>query len=335
MYEFATGVINVWEKRLLSRLDQERMVKSPDRASAFMVLFDTDLSELISPNAKKDIEEVFSQDLNGLKKKLSGILDDNGFLITFLFLKFDAFNLKSALKAQFFQTEEKKFKPFDFSVEPYANIESALPFSLSKKFQNGFLNNGKCANAWVLKMMEQTTELLSGLRSKEINSRLIEQIVDRVYFNVKSEMANKAVYLKEFVKLEIDVANLRSFLAKESHSYFLEEGNLDKKETEKMLKLKEGETEQGIKKFLETLQLSFLLESLKGDDSPMLLEKKLEGFISERIIAKEKEKGSGIEKVLAFFQKRMNSYSNIRLILFAKENGLELDEIEKALLPIV
>ena len=97
---------------------------------------------------------------------------------------------------------------------------------------------------------------------------------------------------------------------------------------------KEEESSNNLKKFLETLELAFLLESDQKVGGNILIERKLEGYIAKKIFQKEKEKGSGIEKVLSFFQKKMNSYTNIRVILFAKENGLGVAEIEGALLPI-
>lgn len=333
MYEFATGVINVWEKRLLSRIDQERMLKSPDRASAFMALFDTDLGEIISSDSKKDIEEIFTQDLISLKKKLDGITDDNGFLVSFLFLKFDALNLKSAFKSHLFPEQAKSFEPFDFSLEPYKNLESCLDLFFNQKARNGF-DDKKCANNYVAKMLSDSVETILNLEKGKIDSRQIEQTVDAAYFKLKAGMAKEITYLEEFVRLEIDIANLRSLLAQESSPYFLEGGNLNKAELNNLIQYSKGESEKGIKKFLETLQLSFLMESFKEENSLMLVEKKLEGYIAESIFRTEKEKGSGVEKVMAFFQKKINSHANIRLILFAKDNGLSISEIEKALLPI-
>lgn len=318
MYEFATGVIDVWEKRLLSGLDQERMLKAPDRASAFLVLFDTDLGEIIAGNSQKNIEDIFSQDLSALKRRLNAVLDDKELLVSFLFLKFDAFNLKSALKNLFLGKEAKNFKPFEVSLEAAGNILTE-----------------KCLNLHVKKLVKEAVQTLNSNKAsgQAITSQSIEVAVDRSYFKVKLAIAKKEKALLEMARLEIDMANLRSLLAKGSE-IFLEGGNLSVLQIEKLSKGKEDDLSNNLKKFLEVLELAFLLDEDQGHNIGIVLEKKLDSYIAKKIFQKEKEKGSGIEKVLAFFQKKMNSYANIRLILFAKENGLPLEEIEKFLLPI-
>jgi len=334
MYEFATGVINVWEKKILSVLDQERMLKSPDRASAFMVLFDTDLGEIIAEGSQKNIEDIFSRDLNILKKKLVNILDDKKLLASFLFLKFDALNLKSALKKSFFGKETKNFKPFEFSLEPYKKVESFLKVLLDNNEKSNALTQ-HCDNFYVRRLVLEAIQILSSNKEdgQTMDSQMIETAVDRAYLKVRLAMAKKENALPEMVRLEIDVANLRSLLGKNSQP-FLAGGNLASSQIEKLAQRKEEDLSDNLKIFLEVLELAFLLDEDHGRNTGIALEKKLDGYIAKKIFQKEKEKGSGIEKVLAFFQKKMNSYVNIRLILFAKENNLPLEEIERALLPI-
>lgn len=334
MYEFATGVINVWEKRLLSGLDQERMLKAPDRKSAFIVLFDTDLGELIAGNPQKSIEDIFGEDLILLKKKLSIVLDDKELLISFLFLKFDAFNLKFAVKKYYCQVNEKSFKPFDFSISSYKLLEEFLRIALNKDFDKNKLFKIKL-NTFAEKLVLATIKTLNDQikNEKSVSSQEIETAVDKAYFKVKKEMAKKHKALMEMVKLEIDMANLRSLLAKD-RLLFLEGGNLSVLQVEKLAQKKEEDMGNNLKKFVEFLEIAFLLEDSKENNDNIVIEKKLEGYMAQKIFQKEKEKGSGIEKVLAFFQKKINSYVNIRLILFAKENGITTQEIEKSLLPI-
>jgi len=334
MYEFATGVINVWEKKILSGLDQERMLKAPDKKSAFMVLFDTDFSEIIAGNSQKNIEDVFTQDLIALKTKLTKVLDDNGFLESFLFLRFDVLNIKDIFKRVFFEQETKEFKPFQFSLESYAKEEIFLKNALkNSQNKNGIAE--KFSNVYVEELILEAIKIIEKEKeeSQILESQIIERAVDTAYFRVKIVLAKKEKALLEMVRLEIDLANLRNFLAK-SNQIFLEGGNLSVSQVRGLVLGKEEESSANLKRFLETLELGFLLERIKEDTLDIVIERKLDGFIAKKIFQKEKERGSGIEKVLAFFQKKMNSYANIRLILFAKENGLGVEEIEEALLPI-
>jgi len=334
MYEFATGVINVWEKRLLSSLDQERMLKAPDKESAFMVLFDTDFSEIISGNSKVNIEEVFLQDITSLKNKLTSVLDDEGLLVSFLFLKFDALNIKDTLKRHFFKEDTKNFKPFEFFLEPYQKVEAFLRGVLADRTKESSLLE-KISNVYVKKFLLETINALESVKTdnNNLNSQVFEKIVDEVYFKVKLSLAKQEKALLEMVRLEIDIANLRSLLSK-SNQNFLEGGNLSKAQIEGLASGKEEDLSNNLKKFLEGLEIGFLLEEMQGSNLDITTERKIDAYIAKKTFQKEKEKGSGIEKVLAFFQKKINSYTNIRLILFAKENGLGVEEIEKVLLPI-
>lgn len=330
MYELATGIIDVWEKRLLSGLDQERMLKAPDRESAFIVLFDTDLSEIIASDKQMNIEEVFSRDMAGFKAKMNKILDDDGLLESFLFIKFDAFNAKSILKEHFLGEKPKGFKPFLFSLESFASLEKRIKKLLNPK-SDGDLVGERTGNAYVGDLSEQSLLMLE--EAGEKTSQTIEEAVDRAYFKIKLTMAKKKKALLEMVKLEIDLANLRIFLAK-SKKGFLKGGNLTKSQITGIAKGEEEDLSFNLKKFLEGLELAFLLEGMEGPDLEIKAERKLDSFMAHKIFQKEKEAGSGVEKVLAFFQKKLNGYSNIRLILFAKENALELEEIKDVLLPI-
>ena len=117
MFEYAFAVINVWEKKLFNSLDQERMLKSPDRESAFLVLFATDLGQ-VAKEKESDIEQVLEKDLVALKQKLSVLLGEKEEFLWYLFLKFDALNIKIALK--------KQGEPFSFSIEPFAKVERMI-----------------------------------------------------------------------------------------------------------------------------------------------------------------------------------------------------------------
>mgnify|MGYP002639623050 CR=1 FL=1 len=335
MYEFATGVIDVWEKKILSALDQERMLKAPDKGSAFMVLFDTDLSEFISGKAQQvNIEEVFLQDLSTLKAKLNSILDDRGLLTSFLFLKFDALNLKDIFKKIFFEENTKNFRPFEVSIEPYKKVEGFVRNSLKNSQKDGSFAE-KPLNVYVETLALQALKVLNNIKDEGqiMGSQAIERAVDRAYFKVKLSLAKKENALLEMTRLEIDLANLRNLLGK-GGQIFLEGGNLTNAQIKGLAEGKEEDLSNNLKKFLEGLELEFLLEGLEGKVLDTAFERKLDSYIAKKIFQKEKEKGSGIEKVLAFFQKKMNSYTNIRLILFAKENNLKVEEIEKVLLPI-
>ena len=333
MYEFASGVINVWEKKVLSRNDQERMLTAPDKESSFMVLFDTDLGELASNT--DDIESIFENDLCLLKERLLKVSDDQNQLASYLFLSFDIWNLKMALKQHLLDGNLFAAEPFTCSLVSYEKLKARVLEVWQKAVlpSDGDLKNADTGNVRLEKIISLSRQLLE--QSSDIDSAQIETVIDRVYFKVKQGAAKKiSPFLEELARLEIDVANLKGLVSRGGD--FIEGGNLNVQEARGLLESREGEiSEENLAKFLEVLNLSFLIEDfIKNKSDEIILEQGLQAFLSRRVFEKSRDSASGLEKVLAFFYRKMNSHFNIRLILFAKDNNLPSADIEKLLLPV-
>ncbi|PIU16317.1 hypothetical protein COT20_00615 [bacterium (Candidatus Gribaldobacteria) CG08_land_8_20_14_0_20_39_15] len=334
MYEFASAVIDVWEKRILSHNDQDRMLSAPDRASSFMVLFDTDLAETAS--ATEDIEKIFENDFQLLKEKLTDILDDHGRLVNYLFLFFDVWNLKMALKRQLLKSKLFPGEPLVCSLTAYEKLKVRVSEIWQKgaSFNNDSgLKNMALLNTCLEKIIYLTQQTL--VKSPIIDSAQIETAVDKAYFEVKQGAAKRiSPFLAELSCLEIDVANLKGLLSHNNEG-FIEGGNLKIQEARKLLESCQGEiSEENLEKFLEILNFSFLIKDFINTKSEIILEQGLQAFLSRRVFEKSRATACGLEKVLAFFYRKMNSHFNIRLILFAKDNNLPQTDIENLLLPI-
>lgn len=309
MYEFASGVINVLEKKIFDKLDQERMLKAPDKKSAFEVLFDTDMGDVATK--EKNIERIIEMDLADFKKTLADILKKDDIIFWLLFLRYDALNLKSILK--------KSRESFPYGLVTFEKLAQKV--------------NGQRVevNPLVEKMIDKTLIYVR----EGIDSKIIETIVDKAYFEVKLETAkNIGGFIFDITKMEIDVANIKAVIKSVDNPVFIEGGNLVKQELEKLVQLKEGEILQDLKKFFEVFGLSLLIERYAGEENQTALENALAGFVSSKVFEASRETSCGIAKILAFFYKKMNSYANIRLIMFSKQNNIPLAEIESILLPI-
>jgi len=90
---------------------------------------------------------------------------------------------------------------------------------------------------------------------------------------------------------------------------------------------------RGLERFLEAFDLSIIIKEFENTGSESDLEKGLEKFLAKRVFQREMQ-GGGMEKVIGFFFRKMNAQSNIKLILFQKDSGTPLKEIEKNLLPL-
>lgn len=317
MLEFASGKINVLEKRMLDKNDLERMLKAPDYKNAFLALYDTDLGDVIEEGIS--IERAFEKDFIIFKKNLSDILKDEcKELLWFLFLKFDALNLKIALK------ESEGLESFPFSIESYQKIE--------KFVKDPKIRLPGTINLFVKEMID---EALSQIKKYQNPSPdVIENVVDLGYFKAKLSLSSFSPFLKHITKIEIDIANMKNLVSKKRSNLVIDGGNLDKEEIKKILQLREGEVIRGTENFFEIFSLSFLAERFKKEKKESVFEHDLISFFSNIVFDKERETGCGVEKVMAFFLRKINSQANIRLILFSKRNNISVSEIEKSILPI-
>lgn len=312
MLEYAVGLINILEKNIFDHQDQERMINAPDKESAFKVLFDTDLAEISVK--EQNIEKILEKDLLSLKEFIHQMVrDEREELFWFLFLKFDALNLKIALKEKFSDGFKSNFS-FNCSIVPFPEIQRRV---------NDI--NHKVSNEYLESMIEEVLEKIE--KASEI-----EEAVDIAFLKIKARIAKKAGELPlQTVKLEIDIANLKNMI-KEKET-FIGNGNLTRPEL-KILLGKGGAFSQNLDKFLEAYNLSLIISKFDKSNNEVELEKMLEVFLSEKILEKERNRGTGIDKVVSYFYRKINAHSNIRLIFFAKESSLSINEIKSNILPI-
>ncbi|MBU2545295.1 V-type ATPase subunit [Patescibacteria group bacterium] len=312
MLEYAIGLINVLEKNIFDHQDQERMINAPDKESAFKVLFDTDLAEISVK--EQNIEKILEKDFLSLRDIIrQTVKDEREELFWFLFLKFDALNLKIALKEKF-SNDFKSTYSFDCSIVSFLDIQKRVEDS---KY--------KVKNKYVESMIE---EVLGKIKK----ASEIEETVDMVFLKTKVKITRKTGELPfQIVKLEIDIANLKNMI--KGKETFINDGNLTRSEL-KILLGKGGAFSQNLDKFLEAYNLSLIISKFDKSNSEVELEKMLEIFLSEKILEKERNRGTGIDKVVSYFYRKINAHSNIRLIFFAKESSLSIKELKSNILPI-
>lgn len=319
MLELASSIINIWEKQALSKNDQERMLKAPDEKSALDVLFDTDLAPFLQ--TETDLEKISQADLNALKTKLNAVLTEEPLLLTLLFLKFDALHLKQILK------ESKEPIVFPIASLPF-NVLEDLVNCLSKSKNTHQFENQEV----IFEMTSKAIELVSLKENR--TSSLIEMAVDKTFLESKLKYANKYPLLARYVRVEIDIANLKAVLKERDKIEFICGGNFDHEDMLKIANLKEGEVKPSLQRFLEAYGISLILEDFEKDHSETLLEVGLNRFLSNMAKEEERKEGFGVAKVLSFFERKLNALNNIKLILFSKRAGLPVSEIEPLLLPI-
>lgn len=304
MLEYATGVINVLEKNIFDSLDADRMINAPNREEAFRVLVDTDLA--VDSIKSNDLDSILENDLMRLKDFVYNIVKNEQIeLFWFLFLKFDALNLKVALKTRLPAGREKA----DF-------FQSSI--ISSEKIKARLADGHPLANEYLELLVKEALE-------SPFN---IEQAVDSAFLKTRLQLANTIGKLPlRIAKLEIDISNLKN-LIKNKEIYVLD-GNLTKNDLEILIGRREEAISKGVERFLEMYNLSLIVKEFKNTGDEKILENGLEKFLTNEILGKERDRGSGIDKVISFYTRKINAHSNIRLILFGLENNLTPDEIRQ------
>ena len=304
MLEYATGVINVLEKNIFDSLDADRMINAPNREEAFRVLVDTDLA--VDSIKSNDLDSILENDLMRLKDFVYNIVKNEQIeLFWFLFLKFDALNLKVALKTRLPEGREKA----DF-------FQSSI--ISSEKIKARLADGHPLANEYLELLVKEALE-------SPFN---IEQAVDSAFLKTRLQLANTIGKLPlRIAKLEIDISNLKN-LIKNKEIYVLD-GNLTKNDLEILIGRREEAISKGVERFLEMYNLSLIVKEFKNTGDEKILENGLEKFLTNEILGKERDRGSGIDKVISFYTRKINAHSNIRLILFGLENNLTPDEIRQ------
>ena len=301
------------EKNVFDSKDLDRILSSPSREEALKVLFDTDMAA--SASEEKSLERILEEDLLHLKEIISDLTkSEKEGLLAFLFLKFDALNLKVALKERLLNQASR------LSVDCSNSSFDEIKLRLEKK--------EVLKNPYVERLVSLSTLSLG----EKADSFSIEQAVDKAFLSVRLEAARKIGGLAlEVSRLEIDICNLKNRVKNKRN--FAPGGNLSSKNLDNLLLLKEAGP-KSLDRFLEVFDLSRIIKSYQERKSEHILEKDLEKFLSNRILQKERERGNGVDKIIAFFTKKINAHQNIRLIMFSKESGIPSDKILESLLPL-
>jgi len=107
MYEYATGLIRVLDKKILDQTDFDRMLGAKNAEQAFKVLNDTDYGDNLLNLKPEDFEKALERDNKDLRK-LFGKIIESKLLLKFLFLKNDFLELKYYLKIKFGKIDTNK-----------------------------------------------------------------------------------------------------------------------------------------------------------------------------------------------------------------------------------
>lgn len=319
-YVQAVPRIRAIENKLLDRAKVERLVESNSAEEAFKILQETSYGSLMG-NAKipEDYEIVLSEELKRLYSFMYEVAPEKE-LIDIMAVKYDYHNIKVLLKGK---TLNK-----DFS-------ELLIPIGTIRIYdlKNSVLNEDYTDISPIIK---EAIEKAKECFQEEKDPQKIDVILDKyMYKDMVSRAENlKEPYLIKFIKINIDLINLKTLLRvkKQNKSrkfleeVFLQGGTLKREELIEMysgtvenisIKLQHSDyihiIKSGIEEYMQTKSLN-ILERLSDD------------FIMD-FIKNSKYVSFGIEPLLAYIFAKENEIKVVRIIMVGKLNNIHADLI--------
>lgn len=346
-YEYETGLIRVLEQRLVGSTEIERMLNAQTSQDALNVLYDTDLSDLVTEYKKP---EEFEKILNSEESRLRTFFDKTALdqsLKTMLYLEGDAYHLKHIIKKQL-QPAISDCNDAIFSLISREELQKAWEL-LKNLYDNNEEGEPHTKEAIPLPIQELITATLELMTEETADPRTIEHSVDYAYFQTLSTTAaqSSSRFLKQFIAFKIDRVNLRYLLRtlrtkkqKECDlSFWLPAGEITKEETEKLLK--EESSQPFIDRLVDMVHVKFVegkeqlelvtaLKNYKDHADLATLERDFENT-EIAFIKESRREVYGIAVVFGYWYARMKTIENIHLIMAGKVNGLPGEEIRRRL----
>ncbi len=317
LYAFLSGKIRVLENNLLNQMDVDRMVDAPDFDSAFKALNDTDYGAHLLDVEPHQFQDALDQDFRSVRELMMQWIEDKH-LMEFMFLQFDAHNVKLYFKAK--QVAESDSQ---MTVDPYT-----LPIGLTDPELVKQIILDEQAELVIHPTTDRLIKDSLERMNAEPNGFEIDSTVDRILLNLLDERIAEITnpIIRDLYRIQKDTIWLKTFLRAKRM-------NKEMHEVEKILPSRfsryyQLDEEQAIQGLSLTPALRKAAEGYLEHKQLWQLEKELEEA-ELSVIRRAKYKTNGIEPVVGYFYAKKNAVRNIRLILTGKMNSIDAAEIKK------
>lgn len=313
-YLYASGVVRFLENKLLNPTDIERMVDAPDLESAFKVFYDTDYYDNVLDVKPTEFLQALDADLAQVREKIIEMCPDRN-LIEFLFMRYDYHNIKLLLKAKYSRNNLDKY----LSELGNQDVEK-LKLAIEGDSRADLLDYTG----------ESLGKVNQALAKQEVTAKIIDTLLDREYFRqyLKKVKVFKSQWLKDLVKLQIDITNIKIFIRSKklelTDEHIIQGGNPG------IGKLKDLSEEEGISqiRFYMPKAGQAALDDYLKNKSLGKLEKDLENLELD-YVRQAKFVDFGPEVVAAYYLAKKNAVRNVRLIMTGKMNQIPTPEIKE------
>jgi len=321
-YAYISGVIKYREKNLLNPTDIDRMTEAKSADDAFRVFNATDYADNLLDVATQDYQKTLDDDLGQIKKLFFAHLELD--LLKFLFLKYDAHNIKLFFKEKYSGKNLDNFTS-QLGIEKWENIKK-------------YINGEKIEVDENIRHIIEKTKSFIGERPFP---HRIDYIVDREYFhilwNIAKNLKNK--YIQGLIRLQIDIVNLkiliRAKITKKPYFFvekkFIKYGGISRGELKSLYNQEIEQISDYFKNYFNDKEIKHVFDNFKEDNGSFWkIEKALEN-LELNYIKKTKSISYGPEIPIGYYYAKKNAIRNVRLIMTGKINNISTEEIRERL----
>lgn len=316
--------IRNFEKKLLTKVQFEKLYEAENLQEAIRYLSETSYSEAIS---KIDKDEKFEEFLSAsMYKTYTEILElsPNKDLINILMYKYGFHNIKVAVKEKILE-------------ENFETIYSKLYLEDLANFKKQFETERGEKDTWYEDSLIKALKIFESTKDPE----KIEFFIDKKYFQKVLEISKKIKFslAEEYFRTLIDFTNIRTFIRCKRQNQdvsilkeaLIENGYIN---TEDILVYFHREIDELIDKYKNSKIGKSLAQGLKGYRETgrlLLFEKYMDNYMTT--LLKERVKGLtyGPEHIFAYVCAKEIEIKNLRIILVGKANGLSANFIKERL----
>lgn len=331
-FAFISGQIRAQESRLLTQAQIDRMVGAESADEAFAVLVESNYAEFIDEaTTARDFHQIVEQGLFETKEMiLSGTNNEIG--LWFLWLQYDVNNLKRALKARILE-EATTLKDF---VENNGYSRMGM-IDQSEIEDVVFRGESHRRLPFVIHMAVQNAEKIY---QEKKDFRFVEYALDKAMGEFFMDLRNNRVtqdndFIKHLVRHWIDGINVknmaRSLIIRDEQvpeESWIQGGNTSYFDAEKI-----KDVATLMQNLSRTKYAKYFVETSQSDTVDLLyqIEKATDHYYLDFLRWENLGANPSLVVPISYFERRLHNAKVIKLIMYAKMNGLSSEKIYEQL----
>jgi len=330
-YAYAVGVIRVFEMRLFTQSDLQRLLEAPSPEEALEILRDSPYE-----NSLNELESVWDFDLalNNELERSYRLIDDLSLdkELTNLFrAKWDFYNLKVLLKQSYLESAEEFPFISNLGMISPEKIKTAIDSEEGHSIIDDLFGKMDGLPTHLQVAMDEAKEVYD----TENDPQMIDIIIDRHTQAYLYHHSLGCPFLANYFKRNIDLANIRNFIRIKLlqqnfellQKVLLDNGIIDKQTF--INEFKEEDVLHLANVLSPTPYFSIVDEGLREwseTGSLTTFEKMAEDYLI-KYLKPAKYQSFGVEPLIAYLLAKENEIKQVRIIMVGKLNRLPEDSI--------